>query len=184
MDSKVKRDSKGRFIKGAKREESGNWRGGKVVRRGGYLYIRKPDHPNATSEGYVAEHRLVVEKRIGRYLKRNEIVHHINGNRQDNRLKNLVLLPDHSNHMKIEWKKGKMKGSRKTQFKKGFTPWHKGKTKKEFPQLSRSGRKSRKSEIEQTISELKKEQPFATKERAIEIKKAIRELREKLSPID
>ena len=66
--------------------------------RNGYILIYTPDHPLADQKGYVLEHRLVVEKRIGRYLLRSEPVHHINGIRNDNRDENLQLLTprDHS----------------------------------------------------------------------------------------
>ena len=61
-----------------------------------YVYLYMPEHPKAsTSEsmrGYVAEHRLVWEEAHGRYLTDAEIVHHINGVRDDNRPENLVAL--------------------------------------------------------------------------------------------
>jgi hypothetical protein len=70
-----------------------NWKGGR--RKGGcngrYILIHKPDHPNATKDGYVMEHRLVVEQELGRILKRDEFVHHINGDTHDNCVENLIV---------------------------------------------------------------------------------------------
>lgn len=67
--------------------------GGHTKKRGdGYIAVYVPDHPYANKEGYVMEHRLVMEEHIGRYLEKGEEVHHINKKRDDNRLENLTLL--------------------------------------------------------------------------------------------
>lgn len=68
-----------------------SWKGGRSVNANGYVYILKPEHPNSCKKGYVAEHRLVAEKALGRYLKSNEIPHHINLNKGDNRKSNLLI---------------------------------------------------------------------------------------------
>lgn len=79
-------------------ENHGNWKGGRVVQNGYYM-VYCPEHPKAMS-GYVYEHRLVMERHLGRYLKKDEIVHHKNRNKQDNRLENLeVLTPAEHNRV-------------------------------------------------------------------------------------
>lgn len=67
-----------------------NWKGGIIIRCG-YRYIYSPDHINSHPNGYVAEHRLIAESALGRFLKTNESVHHINGDRLDNRNTNLLI---------------------------------------------------------------------------------------------
>lgn len=66
------------------------WKGGRI-KQDGYVLIKMRNHPNCNSQGYIKEHRLVMEKHLGRYLTKNEIVHHINGIKDDNRIENLVL---------------------------------------------------------------------------------------------
>ena len=75
------------------------WRGGRVQRKG-YWFIYCPSHPDAYNGKYIQEHRLVMEKKLCRYLKKGEIVHHINHIRTDNRIENLELLSksQHSAH--------------------------------------------------------------------------------------
>ncbi len=93
-----------------RRENNRMWKGGIRHTSTGYILILKPNHPKATKKGYVPEHRLVMEKHLGRYLKENEIVHHINGIRDDNRIENLVVLTiskHHAQHRKELWEKTK-----------------------------------------------------------------------------
>jgi len=78
-----------------------NWKGGRIIREG-YVMIRKTDHPKAEQNGYVYEHRLIMEKKIGRYLKSLEVVHHINGKKNDNRIENLELHSTPLSHNAME----------------------------------------------------------------------------------
>ncbi len=66
--------------------------GHKKVRNDGYVSIYFPEHPKSNNEGYIMEHILVMECNIGRHLKDDEVVHHRNHNRADNRLINLQLM--------------------------------------------------------------------------------------------
>lgn len=64
----------------------------------GYVQVYVPDHPHATADGYVFLHTVVMERAIGRYLDRDEVVHHINHIKNDNRLENLALMNRHEHH--------------------------------------------------------------------------------------
>lgn len=69
------------------------WGGGRMKARGGYVKVLCPDHPFADKRGYIMEHRLVMEKKLGRYLMPWEIVHHKEGvPKDDNRPENLELV--------------------------------------------------------------------------------------------
>lgn len=76
-----------------KSDNSARWKGGRRVQKGGYIGVYSPDHPRlkGTKRKYVLEHRLVMERMIGRYLLDTEFVHHKNGRRDDNRPGNLEL---------------------------------------------------------------------------------------------
>ena len=74
------------------------WRGGKIKTSKGYRLILMPEHPFCDSKGYILEHRLVMEKHLGRYLKPSEIVHHKDKNPSNNNLKNLKLFKDLGAH--------------------------------------------------------------------------------------
>lgn len=70
------------------------WKGGRSVGQNGYIYILSPDHPSVAGKKnrYIGEHRLVMEKHLGRILSSNENVHHKNGIKNDNRIENLEIV--------------------------------------------------------------------------------------------
>lgn len=80
-------------------EKCNNWKGGRRLSTEGYVKLYMPEHPHAVA-GAVYEHRYVIEQQIGRFLEKDEVVHHINGNKSDNRLENLMLLTP-SEHSKL-----------------------------------------------------------------------------------
>ena len=62
------------------------------INKEGYLLALVPNHPNARKDGYLYDHRVVMENFLGRLLLNTEVVHHINGVRDDNRIENLELM--------------------------------------------------------------------------------------------
>ena len=69
-----------------------SWKIGKVVSKGDYLYAVVKYHPNRTKNNYVLLHGVIVENHLGRLLNSNEIVHHKNHDKKDNRVENLEVL--------------------------------------------------------------------------------------------
>jgi len=69
----------------------------------GYVVVYVPKHPNAHKDGYVMFHTVLMERHIGRYLADDEVVHHINHNRKDNRIENLLLMKK-KEHMSMHMK--------------------------------------------------------------------------------
>lgn len=107
-----------------KGSNSPHWKGG-IKHLRGRIYISSKDHPHHDKQGYVSRARLVMEKYLGRYLKSNEIVHHINGCVVDDRIENLELNTneEHSKyHTQLRWDKNifvrdcKMLRNKKGQF--------------------------------------------------------------------
>jgi len=70
------------------------------VSENGYYKVRSTDDPRSDRHGYVYEHRLVAEKKIGRKLASNEVVHHKDRNKKNNKPSNLRVM-GRSEHSKL-----------------------------------------------------------------------------------
>lgn len=67
------------------------WKGGRWKHESGYIMVKRNGHQMANSAGYVPEHRLVMAEFAGRMLDKDEVVHHVNGVKDDNRVENLQV---------------------------------------------------------------------------------------------
>ena len=97
-NDKIRRKNASERFKGQKNPR---WNNG-INYHSGYILVRMINHPYANSLGYVRQHRISIEKIIGRYLNPKEKVHHINRNKTDNNINNLMVFKNHSTHVLFE----------------------------------------------------------------------------------
>lgn len=82
-------------------EHSGAWKGGRNIDADGYVRVWAPWSLEGRADGYALEHRLVMADAVGRPLADEEVVHHVNGDKADNRLENLMLFVNQSEHRRF-----------------------------------------------------------------------------------
>lgn len=92
--------SPGKKNKGKRARDDYEFGGHEKKRKDGYVRVYAPDHPHASKDGYVMKHVLVMERELGRLLKENEVVHHKNRIRDDNRVENLEVM-DFRDHISM-----------------------------------------------------------------------------------
>jgi|SRR5882724_3186636 len=88
----------------ARMEKNYFWKGGRTQDDDGYWLVKSPGHPYATKAGYVREHRLVMERKLGRHLLPHEVVDHIDGNTSNNAENNLRVFQSNADHLRTTLK--------------------------------------------------------------------------------
>jgi len=79
--------------------------------KNGYKLVAKLNHTRTDARGYVREHLLVMEEKIGRPIRKAESVHHIDGNKQNNHKDNLLLFKSHNEHLRHEWENNTLRNT-------------------------------------------------------------------------
>lgn len=96
---------RGHWIRNRFGVDNPNYKNGRHIRFDGYVQLLvQNNHPYISmakytgSSYYILEHRLTMAEKLGRPLTSGEVVHHINGIRDDNRIENLVFFHEQSAH--------------------------------------------------------------------------------------
>lgn len=107
-----------------------HYRGGLKQSTSDYPMLFMPWHPNAEKSGYIYTHIWVMSRKIKRPLEKGEVVHHIDGNKENNHPDNLQLFSSHSEHMSETTGKDKSGrfckqcGSKTTYTYDGYESWY------------------------------------------------------------
>jgi hypothetical protein len=88
-----------------RRDKSPSWKGGTSLVNG-YRCTYDPTHPRAHPNGYVYEHILIAEQKLGRPLLPKEVVHHLDGDKANNSPENLIVLDSQSEHITLHRQRG------------------------------------------------------------------------------
>ena len=110
-------------LSAVRKGKSHGWCKKRRIDEKGYILLWKPEHPMSNNTGYVFEHRLVMAEKLGRTIHKEEIVHHLNEVKDDNRPENLELhsRSTHAKHHEQtteqkKWRSEMMKELRKKNF--------------------------------------------------------------------
>ena len=98
-----------RVQKGHKLSDNHKWKG--KYNNAGYSYVYNPNHPNASSSGYISESRLMAEQIVGRVLNIDEFVHHIDMVKTNNAKDNLHVSMQRAHkhiHASFNWLCGEL----------------------------------------------------------------------------
>ena len=89
---KMPESAKKKIAESQRGSNNSGWKGGRTKSGGGYISLLRPDHPFADVNSRVKEERLVMEKYLGRYLTKKEIVHHKDKDITNNNIENLQIV--------------------------------------------------------------------------------------------
>lgn len=94
----------GKFVKLG--ENNSNYKTGKTIDKDGYVRLNGIyNHPNSNKYGRIQEHRHLMSNHLGRALEAHELVHHIDGNKQNNSIENLKIVTNETHHLEHNWGK-------------------------------------------------------------------------------
>lgn len=78
-------------------DKNSNWKGGKSFVKG-YIRVYSPTHLYSI-KNYVLEHRLIAEQFLGRFLTKEEVIHHLDENKKNNKPENLLYFKTNGEHL-------------------------------------------------------------------------------------
>jgi len=89
---------RGHHTRGKAAPDHPRWQGGRYVDKG-HVRVKCRSHPRSDAWGYVYEHLIIAEAALGRPLPTNAVIHHADGNGENNERKNLVVCENQSYHL-------------------------------------------------------------------------------------